>query len=108
MLAGALGAQDFFPIEDVRAGQQATGRTVFSGTAVEEFQVEILGKLENYSGPKSSIIIGRLAGGPLSQTGVMSGMSGSPVYIDGRLAGAVAFMYPFSKEPLAGIRPIGR
>ena len=107
MLAGALGAQDFFPIEDVRAGQQATGRTVFSGTAVEEFQVEILGKLENYSGPKSSIIIGRLAGGPLSQTGVMSGMSGSPVYIDGRLAGAVAFMYPFSKEPLAGIRPIG-
>ena len=107
LLAGALGAQDFYPVEDVRAGQAATGRTVFSGTDVEEFSVEILGTLENYSGPKTSIIIGRLSGGPLERTGVMSGMSGSPVYIDGRLAGAVAFMYPFSKEPLAGIRPIG-
>ncbi len=107
LLAGLLGAQDFFPIEDVRAGQRATGRTVFSGTAVEDFDVEILGTLENYSGPKSSIIIGKLSGGPLARTGVLSGMSGSPVYIDGRLAGAVAFMYPFSKEPLAGIRPIG-
>ena len=106
LLAGSLGAQGFFPIEDVRAGQSATGRTVFSGTAVEEFDVEILGTLKNYTGPKSSIIIGRLSGGPLERTGVMSGMSGSPVYIDGRLAGAVAFMYPFSKEPLAGIRPI--
>lgn len=107
LFAGALGAQGFFPIEDVRAGQSATGRTVFSGTAIEEFDVEILGTLKNYTGPKSSIIIGRLSGGPLERTGVMSGMSGSPVYIDGRLAGAVAFMYPFSKEPLAGIRPIG-
>ncbi len=107
LLAGLLGAQEFFPVEAVRAGQQATGRTVFQGTAVEEFQVEILGTLENYFGPKSSIIIGRLSGGPLERTGVMSGMSGSPVYIEGRLAGAVAFMYPFSKEPLAGIRPIG-
>ena len=83
------------------------GRTVFSGSAVEEFDVEILGVLENYAGPKSSIIMGRFSGGPLERTGVMSGMSGSPVYIDGRLAGAVAFMYPFSTEPLAGIRPIG-
>ncbi len=107
LLAGALGAQGFFPIEDVRAGQSAIGRTVFSGTVIEEFDVEILGALKNYTGPKSSIIIGRLSGGPLERTGVMSGMSGSPVYIDGRLAGAVAFMYPFSKEPLAGIRPIG-
>ncbi len=107
LFAGALYAQDFFPIEEIRAGQSATGRTVFSGTAVEEFDVEILGALKNYTGPKSSIIIGRLSGGPLERTGVMSGMSGSPVYIDGRLAGAVAFMYPFSKEPLAGIRPIG-
>ena len=98
--------QGFFPLSEVRAGQRATGRTVFSGTDIEDFDVEILGVLRNYAGPKSSIIFGRLEGGPLERTGVMSGMSGSPVYIDGRLAGAVAFMYPFSTEPLAGIRPI--
>lgn len=106
-LSGILSGQSFFPIEDVRAGQRATGRTVFSGDAVEEFDVEILGVLENFSGPKTNVIFGRLSGGPLGRTGVMSGMSGSPVYIDGRLAGAVAFTFPFSKEPLAGIRPIG-
>ena len=106
-LSGILSGQDFFPIEDVRPGQRATGRTVFSGDTVEEFDVEILGVLENFSGPKTNVIFGRLAGGPLARTGVMSGMSGSPVYIDGRLAGAVAFTFPFSKEPLAGIRPIG-
>ncbi len=107
VLAGTLSGQGFYPIDDIRAGQRGTGRTVFSGTEVEEFDAEILGVLENYSGPKSSIIFARLSGGPLDRTGVMSGMSGSPVYIDGKLAGAVAFMYPFSKEPLAGIRPIG-
>ncbi len=107
LLAGPLCGQDFFPLEDVRAGQRATGRTVFSGTTVEEFDVEILGVLENYAGPKSSIIFGRLVGGPLEETGVLAGMSGSPVYIEGRLAGAVAFAYAFAKAPLAGIRPIG-
>ena len=107
LLAVPLLGQEFFPIDQVRAGQRARGRTVFQGTAIEDFEIEILGVLENYSGPKSSIIFGRLSGGPLAKTGVMAGMSGSPVYIDGRLAGAVAFMYPFSTEPLAGIRPIG-
>lgn len=81
------------------------GRTVFSGTKVEEFQVEILGVLENV-GPKESIILGRLSGGPLAHTGVLQGMSGSPVYIDGKLAGAVAMAFPFAKDPIAGIRPI--
>ena len=99
--------QEFFPVDQVQAGQRAIGKTVFQGTEVEEFEIEILGVLENFAGPKSSVIFGKLSGGPLEQTGVMSGMSGSPVYIDGRLAGAVAFMFPFSKEPLAGIRPIG-
>lgn len=107
LFAASVAAQDFFPIEEVRAGQRGTGRTVFSGTSIEDFDVEILGVLENVSGPKSSIIFARLSGGPLDRTGVMSGMSGSPIYLDGRLAGAVAFMYPFSTEPLAGIRPIG-
>lgn len=81
------------------------GRTVFSGTKIEEFGVEILGVLEN-SGPQQNIILARLSGGPLEKTGVMQGMSGSPVYIDGRLVGAVALSFPFSKEPIAGIRPI--
>jgi len=81
------------------------GRTVFSGTKIEEFQVEILGVLDNI-GPKESLILGRLSGGPLEHTGVMQGMSGSPVYIDGKLVGAVAMAFPFAKDPIAGIRPI--
>ena len=98
-------APEIFPLKNVRAGQKGVGRTVFSGTKVEEFQVEILGVLDNL-GPKESIIIARLKGGPLEHTGVMQGMSGSPVYIDGKLAGAVALSFPFSKDPIAGIRPI--
>lgn len=102
-LGGA--APDIFPLKDVRAGQHGVGRTVFSGTRVEEFQVEILGVLENL-GPRQSIILARLSGGPLASTGVMQGMSGSPVYIDGKLLGAVALSFPLSKEAIAGIRPI--
>ena len=78
---------------------------MFSGDRVEEFQVEILGVLENV-GPKQSLILARLSGGPLERTGVMQGMSGSPVYIDGRLVGAVAMAFQFSKEPITAIRPI--
>jgi hypothetical protein len=81
------------------------GRTVFSGNRIEEFQVEVLGVLENI-GPHESVILARLSGGPLAETGVMQGMSGSPVYIDGKLVGAVALGFAFSKEPIAGIRPI--
>ncbi len=95
----------FFPLKDLRQGMHAKGRTVFAGDKVEDFDVEILGVLEN-SGPKQSIILARLSGGPLEKTGVMQGMSGSPVYIDGKLVGAVAMAFPFSKEPIAGIRPI--
>ena len=86
---------------------KATGRTVFAGSEIEEFDVEILGVLENV-GPRQSLIVGRLAGGPLEKTGVPAGMSGSPVYIDGKLAGAVAFTFPFATEPIAGIRPIAQ
>ncbi len=81
------------------------GKTVFSGDKVENFQVEILGVLEN-TGPRENIILGRLSGGPLDHTGVMQGMSGSPVYIDGKLIGAVALAFPYAKDPIAGIRPI--
>src|SRR5579872_102428 len=95
----------FLALKDVKAGMRGVGKTVFSGGRIEDFQVEILGVLENI-GPRESLILARLSGGPLASTGVMQGMSGSPVYIDGKLVGAVAMAFPFSKEPIAGIRPI--
>ncbi|HLH02882.1 MAG TPA: SpoIVB peptidase S55 domain-containing protein [Bryobacteraceae bacterium] len=98
-------AQNFFPLNDVRPGLHGIGRTIFSGNRIEEFQVEILGVLRN-TGPKQVIVLARLSGGPLAQTGILQGMSGSPVYIDGKLLGAVALGFPFSKEPIAGIQPI--
>ncbi len=111
VLAGALRCVaepvkvDFFPLDGVKPGMKAVGRTVFTGTKVEEFEVEILGVLKNI-GPQQSLILARLSGGPLEKAGVMAGMSGSPVYIDGKLLGAVALSFPFSKEPIAGITPI--
>jgi hypothetical protein len=105
-VAAALNAAPaIFPLKDIRPGQHGVGRTIFSGSKIEEFDVEILGVLENI-GPRESIILAKLKGGPLESTGVMQGMSGSPVYIDGKLAGAVALAFPMSKEAIAGIRPI--
>ncbi|HXE62553.1 MAG TPA: SpoIVB peptidase S55 domain-containing protein [Bryobacteraceae bacterium] len=98
-------ALSILPLRDVKAGMHAIGKTVFTGDKVEDFDVEILGVLDNI-GPKQSLILGRLSGGPLEHTGVMQGMSGSPVYIDGKLIGAVALAFPYSKDPIAGIRPI--
>jgi hypothetical protein len=94
-------------IADVRPGMVATGRTVFNGTKVEEFKAHILGVIENVIGTQRNLILARLEGGPLAQTGVIAGMSGSPVYIDGQLVGAVSYsLGSFSKEPIAGITPI--
>jgi hypothetical protein len=104
-LTSAARAQELFPLQNVRPGLRGVGRTVFMGGKVEEFQVEILGVLGN-SGPGQSIVLARLSGGPLAETGVQQGMSGSPVFIDGKLLGAVALGFPFSKEPIAGIQPI--
>ena len=101
----ARAALSIMPLKEVRAGMHGIGKTVFSGDKIEDFQVEILGVLEN-TGPKESLILGRLSGGPLEHTGVMQGMSGSPVYIDGKLIGAVAMAFPYAKDPIAGIRPI--
>jgi hypothetical protein len=103
--ARVFAATPFFPLRDVRPGLKGIGKTVFAGSTVTEFQVEILGVLEN-SAPKQSIILARLSGGPLDRVGVLQGMSGSPVYIDGKLLGAVALGFPFSKEAIAGIQPI--
>lgn len=96
----------FFPLSEIKAGQRATAKTVFSGTQTEEFEVEILGVLPGFIGPKQPAIIGRLHGANAERTGVFAGMSGSPVYLDGRIVGAISFSFPFSKEPIAGITPI--
>lgn len=93
------------PLKDIRPGAPCTGKTVFQGARVEEFRCEILGVLENI-GPAQSVILARLSGGPLAETGVMQGMSGSPVFVQGKLAGAVAYAFPFAKAAIAGIRPI--
>lgn len=81
------------------------GRTVFQGDRIEEFDVEILGVMRNVQ-PRRSIIMARLSGNGLETTGVVSGMSGSPVYVEGRIIGAVAYSFAFSKTPMAGITPI--
>ena len=95
-----------FALEDLRPGMKGVARTVFSGNETEEFGVEILGVLPGFPGPRQSAIIARLSGSNVEKTGVFAGMSGSPVYVDGRLVGAIAFSFPFSKEPIAGITPI--
>ncbi len=93
------------PFEEIRPGMTGVGKTVFNGARVEQFEVEILGTMKNIL-PKKSLILARLGGGPLRDTGILEGMSGSPVYLDGRLAGAVAYSWGFSKEPICGITPI--
>ena len=94
-------------VGEIRPGMVGVGRTVFDGTHVEEFKVHILGVLENVIGPRRNLILARLEGGPLPNTGVIAGMSGSPVYVDDRLIGAVSYaLGSFSKEPIAGITPI--
>src|SRR5436190_3169426 len=105
-LVPAVRAQEILPLDQVKPGMVGVGRTVFEGTKIEDFKVEIIGVLENVA-PKQSIILARLEGGPLEKTGVIAGMSGSPVFIDGKLVGAVAYGFPFSKETIGGITPIG-
>ncbi len=105
LAAQAPETPEFYPLDQVKPGLTGVGRTIFQGTRIEEFQVEILGVLRNFS-PQQNLILARLAGAGLEQTGVFAGMSGSPVYVDGKLVGAVAYSFPFSKDPIAGITPI--
>src|SRR5215467_4846296 len=96
------------PLDQIHAGMRGTAYTVFQGTRPEPMDVEVLGVLKNANGPKGDIILVRLGGDKAQYTGVVAGMSGSPVYIDGKLAGALAFRIgEFSKEPIAGVTPIG-
>ena len=106
IVTSAPKAPELFPLEDLRPGMKGTARTVFTGSETEEFGVEILGVLPGFPGPRQSAIIAKLSGGNVEKTGVFAGMSGSPVYIDGKIVGAIAFSFPFSREPIAGITPI--
>ena len=107
-LSGASRAELYMPVKDIQRGMKGVGRTVFQGTRIDTFGVEVLGVLRNVFGPKSDMILARLSGGPLARTGVIAGMSGSPVYIEGKLIGAVGYSIgAFAEEPIAGITPIG-
>ncbi len=103
------GQNSFFPVDQIKEGMKGTGKTVLKGRDIREFEVEILGVLENDPsiGAKRNIILAKLTGIDLEKTGVIQGMSGSPIYLQGKLAGAVAYSFPFSTEAIAGITPIG-
>ncbi|HET6934620.1 MAG TPA: SpoIVB peptidase S55 domain-containing protein [Candidatus Angelobacter sp.] len=94
-------------VDEVRPGMKGVAYTVFEGTQPEPMQVEVLGVLRNMNGPKSDVVLVRLRGEKPEYTGVVAGMSGSPVYIDGKMLGAIAYRIgQFSKEPIAGVTPI--
>jgi hypothetical protein len=95
------------PVSQIHTGMRGVSYTVFEGVKPESMDVEVLGVLHNVNGPKGDIILVRLHGQKVEYTGVVAGMSGSPVYLDGKLAGALAFRIgEFSKEPIAGVTPI--
>ena len=96
--------ESYWPVDDVRPGMKGVGKTVIKGTKIEEFDAEILGVLKNTS-PGRDLVLARLSGCNLEKTGVIAGMSGSPVYIQGKLLGAVAYAWAYGKEPIAGITP---
>ncbi|HMO79448.1 MAG TPA: hypothetical protein PKD24_01525 [Pyrinomonadaceae bacterium] len=105
--ASAIGtAAGHLPLSAVKEGMRGTAHTVFNGTVPEPFEVEILGVIPGAVGPKQDLIVGRLSGGKADRTAVFAGMSGSPVYVDGKLIGAISYSFPFSKEPICGITPI--
>ncbi len=106
MFMQAASAQSsFYPLADIKPGLRGVGKTVFKGSEIEEFTFEVMGVLKN-TAPGQNMILARLEGERLEKYGVFAGMSGSPVYIDGALVGAVAYGFNFATEPIAGITPI--
>ncbi|MBM3331182.1 hypothetical protein FJY68_04930 [candidate division WOR-3 bacterium] len=92
------------PVDQLKPGMKGTGLSVFYGTEVKEFGAEVVDIMRQVS-PRGDLILCRLSGQGLEESGVIAGMSGSPIYIDGRLIGAVAYAWSFAKEPLAGVTP---
>jgi len=100
-------SQPTIAVDQIHAGMRGVAYTVFEGIKPESMEVEVLGVLHNVNGPKGDVILVRLHGPKVEYTGVVAGMSGSPIYLDGKLAGALAFRIgEFSKEPIAGVTPI--
>ncbi len=101
------GSPQILPLEKIKPGMTGYALTIFEGDAVERMALEVVGILPNLLGPKQDIILVRLKGERVEYTGVAGGMSGSPVYIEGKLAGALSLRFgAFAKEPLAGVTPI--
>src|SRR5438309_7935758 len=95
------------PLDQVKPGMNGVAYTIFAGDTIEPFDLEVIGILPNLMGPKQSIILVQLHGDKALHTGVVAGMSGSPVYIDGTFVGALSLKFGvFVKEPLAGVTPI--
>lgn len=101
---GNIGDYDYFPLKKVKAGMKGYGLTVFRGTKPEKFDVEVISIIHKFL-PRQDLILVRCIHPLLSHTGIVAGMSGSPVYFQGRLAGAIAYAWKFSKEPVAGVTP---
>src|SRR6266436_4335971 len=100
-------SNEILPLSQVRSGMQGYAYTIFAGDQVEKFNLEVIGVLENFLGPKQAIILVQLKGPKVEHTGVVAGMSGSPVYLDGKLAGALSLKLGiFTKEAIAGVTPI--
>jgi hypothetical protein len=99
--------QEILPLDQVKPGMKGVAYTIFAGDQIEKFDLEVIGVLPNLIGPKQSIILVQLKGPKVEHTGVVAGMSGSPVYIDGKLVGALSLKFGiFTKEPIAGVTPI--
>ncbi len=110
-LAASRGAEPdpstYWDVEAIQPGMKGIGRTVMVGTKLEEFSVEVLGVMRDVS-PGRDMILCRLSGCNLEHAGIIQGMSGSPIYIDGKLVGAVAFAWEFAKDPIAGVTPFSQ
>ena len=105
--AGQPDSATIIPLSEVRPGMQGYAYTIFEGDTIEKFDLQVIGVMPNFLGPKQSIILVQLVGAKVEHTGVVAGMSGSPVYLDGRLAGALSLkLGVFTKEAIAGVTPI--
>jgi hypothetical protein len=104
MSAAEPDAKTYWDVNDIRPGMKGTGQTVMVGTKLEEFGAEVLGVMRGVS-PGRDMVLCRLTGCNLEHAGIIQGMSGSPIYIDGKLLGAVAFAWEFAKDPIAGVTP---
>ncbi len=106
-VAGEPDPKTYWDVRDIRPGMKGVGRTVMRGTKLEEFEAEVLGVMRDVS-PGRDMVLCRLKGCDLEHAGIIQGMSGSPVYIEGKLLGAVAFAWEFAKDPIAGITPFSQ